>query len=152
LGKIQKNPARLLGLGADAVSFSYFFAHPSQVGRGLEIRVSVRGLAATNPKQPRQFHSCSREGQGVKRIGNINECARQLTFRGLRKQRESQARPPRGSRAAQFHERSTGKSATENRIEFRDAARLELHGDAVLKCCWETPAFQTEELVLNRPT
>jgi hypothetical protein len=48
--------------------------------------------------------------------------------------------------------RSTGKSATENRIEFRDAARLELHGDAVLKCRWETPAFQTEELVLNRPT
>jgi hypothetical protein len=123
----------LLGIGTVAASFSYFFAHPTKVRRRLEILSSVPGLAATNPKQPRKVHSRSREGQRVKRIGDINERARLLTFRRLRKQREGQARPPGRSRAAQFHERPTGKPAAENRIEFPDPAWLEFNLDSVLK-------------------
>jgi hypothetical protein len=84
----------LLGLGTNAACLSCFFAHSSKVRRRFEIRSSVPAFSASNPKQPRKVHSRSREGQRVKRIGDINERARLLTFRGLRKQRESQARPP----------------------------------------------------------
>jgi hypothetical protein len=132
----------LLGIGSVAASFSYFFVNPSKVGRRLETRFSVRGLAAPNPKQPRKFHSRSRERQRVKRIADINERTRLLTFCGLRKQRESQARPPGGSRAAQFNEGPTGKSAAENGIKFRDAARLEFYGGAVLKS-FQSPSNET---------
>ena len=41
-----------------------------------------------------QRDTCSRERQRVKRIGDINERARLLTFRRLREQGESQARQP----------------------------------------------------------
>src|ERR1700757_4743408 len=83
----------LLGLRTDAACISCFFAHASKVGRRFEIRSSIPGFSATNPKQPRKVHSRSREGKRVKRIGDINERARLLTFRGLRKQRKSQVHP-----------------------------------------------------------
>jgi hypothetical protein len=85
----------LLGLGTKAACLSCFFAHSSKVRRRFDIRSSVPGFSASNPKQPRKVHARSRERQRVKRIGDINERARLLTFRGLRKQRESQTRPPR---------------------------------------------------------
>jgi hypothetical protein len=123
----------LLGVSSVAACFSYYLVHPSKVGRRLEIRFSVSGLAAPNPKQSRKFHSRGRKGQRVKRIGDINERTRLMAFCGLRKQRESQACPTGGSRAAQFHEGPAGKSAAEERIEFRDAGRLEFYCGAILK-------------------
>src|SRR6266436_682303 len=84
----------LLAGGIETASFSYFFVRRSKVRGALEIWFSVPHISTSNPKQSREFHSCSREGQRVKRIGDINERARLLTFRGLCKQRESQARPP----------------------------------------------------------
>jgi len=68
----------------------------------------------------------------------------------LSQQRESEARPPGGSRTAQFHERAPGKTATKHRIEFRNSARVEFDGGPVLKsfkspsddACFEFPSFK----------
>src|SRR5690242_1338096 len=84
----------LLGGGIETASFSYFFVRRSKVRKRFDIRSSVAGFSASNPKQSREFHSCSRERNRVKRIRNIDKRACFLPFRGLRKQRKSQARPP----------------------------------------------------------
>jgi len=132
----------------ETASFSDFLVRRSKVGRALEIRFSVP--ATSNPKQARQFHSRSRERNRVERIRNIYERACFLPFRSLRQQGESQARPPGRRGAAQFHERPARKTATENRIEFHDTARLEFNLDALLKSfeptsnesCFESSLFQ----------
>src|SRR5437667_7738764 len=115
----------LLGRGTNAACLSCCFAHSSKVRRRFEIRSSVPGFSASNPKEPRKVQARRREGQRVKRIGDINERTCLLTFCGLRKQRESQARPPGGSRAPQFHQRPARKAPTEHGIELLDSARLE---------------------------
>jgi hypothetical protein len=123
----------LLGLGTNAACLSCFFAQSSKVRRRFEIRSSVPGFSASNPQQPRKVHARSREGQRVKRIGDINERARLLTFRGLRKQRESQARPPGGSWTTQFNKRPARESSAEHGVEFPNSAWLEFNLDAALK-------------------
>jgi hypothetical protein len=123
----------LLARGLDAASFSYFFVRRGKVRGRLEIRPSVSGFSASNPEQSRKFHSRSRERNGVEGIRNIDERTCFLPSGGSCEQRESEARPPGGSRAAQFHERPAGKTTTEHRIEFRNSAWLKFDGGAVLK-------------------
>jgi len=132
----------------ETASFSDFLVRRSKIRRPLEIRFSVP--ATSNPKKSRQFHSRSRERTRVEGIRNIYERAYLPPFRSLRKQGESQARPPGRRRAAQFHERPARKTATENSIEFHDTARLEFNLDAPLKSfeptsnesCFESSLFQ----------
>src|SRR5712692_8433069 len=131
-----------LARGVETGSFTCFLGRRSKVSGRLEIWSSVRRLPASNPKQSREFHSCSGEGNRVKRIRNIDKRTCFLPFRGLRKQRKSQARPPGRSWAEQFHERATGKTATEHRIEFRDSARLEFHRGAGLES-FQPPSDET---------
>src|SRR5260370_42052794 len=89
-----------LACGIRAASFSYFFVRGSKVGGCLDIQASVLGISAPNPEQSRKFHSRSRERSRVERIRNIDERTGFLSFGGLRKQRQSEARPPRGGSPA----------------------------------------------------
>src|SRR5260370_32748151 len=119
--------------GIDSAGFSYLFVRSAKTRGRPEIRPSVPGFSASNPEQSWKFHSRSRKRNRVEGIRNIDKRAGFLSFGGLRQQRESEARSPGGSGAAQFHERTARKSTTEHRIEVRNSARLELDGSAVLK-------------------
>ena len=123
----------LLGRRIETASFSYFFIGRSKVRRRLEVWPLIPGFSTSNPEQLRKFHSRSCERNRVKGIRNIDERTHFQPFGGLRKQRESEARPSGRSRAAQFHERTAGETSSQHCVKLRDSAWLEFDGGTVLK-------------------